>query len=70
MLGQVGLIHRVNVDEDKTKLFFRGHGVGIIVAAKALKRVCCIHSIFVDLFFCSSSNVCRLIQVEGTGTNC
>ena len=40
MLGQVGLIHRVNVDEDKTKLFFRGHGVGIIVAAKALKRVC------------------------------
>ncbi|CAI8020766.1 E3 ubiquitin-protein ligase MIB2, partial [Geodia barretti] len=39
MLGQVGLIHRVNVDEDKTKLFFRGHGVGIIVAAKALKRV-------------------------------
>ena len=40
MLGQVGLVHRVNVEEDKTKLFFRGHGVGITIAAKALKRVC------------------------------
>ena len=39
MLGQVGLVHSVHIDENKVKLFFRGHSVGITVATKALEKV-------------------------------
>ena len=40
ILGEVGMVNSVHLDEKIAKVFFQGRGSGVTVATKSLKRVC------------------------------
>jgi hypothetical protein len=39
ILGEVGMVNSVHLDEKIAKVFFQGRGSGVTVATKSLKRV-------------------------------